>query len=173
MALGSWQTLDMLGRRTIPFLVAVALILMSLLPWPLPGVATVAPMPLLATVYYWSVHRTELMPPTAILLLGLLQDILTGGLLGLTAFMLLGAQWALLGQARHLARGPFVLELAGFAVTAATFAGASWLAISIYYRRPVTPNALVFQFLLALCLYPLLNWLLGLVRMLVPRKTLP
>ena len=158
----SWHGLDMLGRRAVPFVLSLGLIVASVLPWPLPGATTMAPMPLVAAVFYWTVHRPDLMPATMVFLLGLLQDTLTGGPLGLTALILLVAQIGLAGQSRHIARGPFLLELMAFTVTAAGFAAASWLCTTVYYGRLASPHPLLLQFLLGLCFYPILNWVFGL-----------
>ena len=158
----SWHGLDTVGRRAAPFVLSLGLIVASVLPWPLPGATTIAPMPLVGAVYYWTVHRPEVMPATTVFLLGLAQDTLAGGPLGLTALILLLAQMALIGQSRYIARGPFVLELAGFAVTALGFAAASWLCMSLYYGRLASPNPLVLQLLLGVGVYPILNWVFGL-----------
>ena len=166
---GSWHGLDMLGRRAVPFVLSLLLIVLSVLPWPLPGATTIAPMPLVGAVYYWTVHRPELMPPAMAFLLGVAQDALSGGPLGLTALLLVFAHFLLADQSRHVTRGPFVLDLIGFAVTAAAFIAVSWLCMSAYYARLVSPNPLILQFLLGLCLYPILNWLFGLTRTLVLR----
>lgn len=159
----------MAGRRSLPLLLCLALILFSVLPWPLPGATTLAPMPLIGAVYYWTIYRADLMPGPMVFLLAVVQDLLSGGPLGLTAALLLAGQWMLLGQARLLSRVPFFLELIGFAVMAILFGLATWLCMSAFYGRILSPNPLILQVLLGLCLYPILNWIFGLTRTVVLR----
>ena len=151
----------MFGHRAVALALGLGCVLISVLPWPLPGATTIAPMPLLGAVYYWTVHRPELMPPGMTFFLGTVQDVLTGGPLGLTALILVAAQLSLAGQARALSRGPFPLDLLGFAATAVVFAALNWLATSIYFGSLLSPEPLGPQILLGLCLYPVLNWFLG------------
>jgi rod shape-determining protein MreD len=161
--------LDLAARRAVPFVVSLALILLGMLPWSLPGAATIAPLPLLAAVFYWTGHRPELMPPPMIFILGLLQDLLGGGPPGLTSLLLLLTRRAIDERARQIARSPFLVEWAGFAVVAAGFEVANWLSRSIYYATVLPLDPLVFHYLCGLCLYPLLYGVLGAIRVLALR----
>jgi rod shape-determining protein MreD len=164
MTSGLWQQLDLLGRRAVPFALTLALIVLGVLPWPLPGATPVAPLPALAAVYYWSVHRPELMPPAGVFALGLAQDMLGGGPPGLSALVLLLAQGLTLRWRRHFVRAPFILAWWGFVMAAAGAGAVSWLIASIYYATPVWSEPLLVQFALNVCLYPVLSWVFGWTR---------
>ena len=164
MTAGFWQGIDLLARRAVPFALTLALILLSALPWPLPGAVAVSPLPALAAVYYWSVHRPELMPPLAVFLLGLVQDALGGGPPGLAALVLLLVHGLTRRWRRHVQRAPFALAWSGFILAAAGAGAASWLAASLYFLTPVWPKPLIVQFTLNACLYPALAWMFGWVR---------
>ncbi len=165
MAPGFWQRLDLLGRRAVPFAATLALLVLSMLPWPVPGAAPVSPLPALAAVYYWSVHRPELMPPLAVFGLGLAQDLIGGGPVGLNALVLLLVRGMIVGQARrHFARGPFVVDWWGFAVAAGASGALSWVLASLYHGTLVWPKPLLVQYLLNICLYPAISLVFGWMR---------
>ena len=88
MTLTLWQRLDKTGRNLAPFAVTVMLALIGLVPVPAPGYAPVAPFLTAIAIYYWAIHRPDLMRPGTAFLIGLLQDLLTGGPLGVNALVL-------------------------------------------------------------------------------------
>ena len=155
---GLWHKLDLWARNSVPFLAALAMVVIGLVRWPLPGAAPVAPVLALVAVHYWTVHRPELMPPAAVFALGLLQDILGGAPIGLNALVLLVVHGVLLMQRQHLARRPFIVDWWGFAVVAAGAGLLGWLVASLYYGGTIWPKPLLVQYLLNLCAYPVLAW---------------
>ena len=61
-----------------PYLTILILVLASVLPWHLPGLAPVTPAFSLIAVYYWAIYRPDKLPYAATFSAGLLQDILSG-----------------------------------------------------------------------------------------------
>ena len=80
-----WQRLDLVARMFTPSLIAVALVIVSVLPLHIPSYSPVIPSLALMAVYYWVLHRPDLLPAIAVFLVGILHDILTGGPLGRTS----------------------------------------------------------------------------------------
>ncbi|MBV5335548.1 rod shape-determining protein MreD, partial [bacterium] len=79
MSLSPWQRVDRFGRNLAPGALTVALLLVSAAPVQLHGVTPLAPILVLAAVFYWTIHRPDLLRPSALFLIGLLQDLLSGG----------------------------------------------------------------------------------------------
>src|SRR3546814_12062803 len=73
-----WNKLDLTARRLTPFLSTVVLVIVGLMPMHIPGYSAVSPSLTLIAVYYWALHRPDLMPAVAVFAVGLLQDVLAG-----------------------------------------------------------------------------------------------
>ena len=94
MSVPFWNRLDQFARRLFPFALTLALLLASLVPVPLPAYSSVTPSFMVMAIYFWSLHRPDLMPPSAVFAIGLLQDVLTGGVLGVSPIVLLALSFA-------------------------------------------------------------------------------
>ncbi len=155
-----WHRLDQFARQLFPFALTLALLLASLVPLPLPAYASVTPSFLVMAVYFWTLHRPDLMPPPAVFMLGLLQDFLTGGTLGIGAIVLLALSFATGSQRRFLGGALFVTVWAGFVVNAAGAAALTWLLNTLAAGAMFDPRPALFQYLLTVGLYPSLGWVL-------------
>ncbi|CAO3419678.1 rod shape-determining protein MreD [Azospirillum doebereinerae] len=155
-----WQRLDKAGRNLAPFAVTVMLVLIGLIPIPVPAYTPVAPQLTLISVYYWTIHRPDLMRPGVAFLLGLLQDLLIGGPLGVNALMLVVAQWAVLNQRRVFLASTFALLWIGFAMVMAGAVFLEWLAFSALSATAMPVKPALFQGLLTVAMFPAVGWLL-------------
>jgi len=113
----------------VPTVVSLLGLLIYIAPFHLLGM--VIPMPLfpLMAIFFWAMARSKMMPPIAVFAIGLIQDLLTGGPLGLWSFSYLFAYAIMTTQSDAFAgRGDRMLW-AGFGVMvvltllAAAFAG--------------------------------------------------
>ena len=155
-----WQRLDQGARQLSPFALTLAILLASAVPLPLPAYAQVAPSFLVMAVYFWGLHRPELMPTWASFLLGLVQDLLSGGLLGVNALVLLCLALAAASQRRFLGGASFLAIWAGFVVNAAGAAVLAWALNALAASAVLDPRPALFQYLLTVGLYPSIGWLL-------------
>jgi rod shape-determining protein MreD len=155
-----WQRLDKAGRNLAPFAVTVMLVLVGMIRIPAPAYAPVAPDLTLISVYYWTIHRPDLMRPGVAFLIGLLQDLLIGGPLGVNALMLVVAQWAVMNQRRVFLASTFVLLWIGFAMVMIGAAFLQWLAFSALSATILPFKPALFQGLLTVAMFPALGWLL-------------
>ena len=95
-----WQHVDLAARKFTPFIFSLALVVLNLVPLQLPGYAAISPNFALMVVYYWALHRPSLLPSGAVFLVGLLQDFLSGGLIGQNAAILVVVYIIAVSQAR-------------------------------------------------------------------------
>ena len=102
MTVPFWHRLDQFARQLFPFALTLTLLLASLVPVPLPAYSSVTPSFMVMAIYFWSLHRPDLMPPSAVFAIGLLQDLLTGGILGVSSIVLLALSFATGSQRRFL-----------------------------------------------------------------------
>ena len=154
----------LLGRFT-PFLIAFLLVVLANLPISFTGGLLPAPVLALAAIYFWTLARPDLMPPVAVLVTGLAEDLLSGGPPGLWAAGFLAA-YVLIDRQRKI-----LLELNGsgtlIAFTGAMLlsaadrlcAGFCHLSASLYRLPPLLLESVV-----TVILYPLVARPLQLVR---------
>ncbi|HET8727657.1 MAG TPA: rod shape-determining protein MreD [Alphaproteobacteria bacterium] len=154
-----WHKMDGAARSSAPALMTLMLVLIGVMPFQLPLYGAVAPALPLIAIYYWAVHRPDLMPFTVVFGVGLLHDVLTAAPLGLNAAIFLVAHWLVIGQRRFLVGRSFLVLWWGFATIATLAAAMEWLAHSIYAATPMPGEPLVFRGLITIALFPAVVWI--------------
>jgi len=138
-----------------PALLAAGLVMVANLPLSFTGGLLPPPVLALAAVYYWTLVRPDLMPPLVVLLVGLLEDLLSGGPPGLWATGFLAA-YALTDRERETFAGltgpGALMSFAGVMVLAA--ATAYLVASAVYLRFAPVPPLLV-ESISTVLFYPL------------------
>lgn len=152
--------LDLVLRRLTPFLITAGLVLIGVLPVHIPAYGPVAPLLPLMAIYHWSLYRPELMPASAVFLLGLMVDALTGTPIGVIAGVFVVIRGVVESQQRFFIGKSFAIVWFGFALVLAGALAVSWLLVSAFHVTIIAPGALAFQFALTLGGFPVLSWLL-------------
>jgi rod shape-determining protein MreD len=139
----------------LPVLTAIFLVILANAPVSFTGGLLPAPALALAAVYFWVLVRPDLMPPFAVLLIGLLEDLLSGGPPGLWAGGFLAA-YMLTDRQRETFAGMTgwgaLVAFAGAMLLAA--ATAYSLACAVYLRwAPLPP--LLLESVTTVAFYPL------------------
>ncbi len=153
--------MDLWARHLLPFGVSLLLVLLTAAPTHLPAFSGIAPVLGLVSVFYWSIYRPDLLPPYAAFLLGLLSDIVSGLPIGVSAFVLLLVQGVTASQRRFFITRTFLVAWWGFGMVSAAAFGVSWLLLGVLFDRVVDNQALMFEFLMTLAVYPVLAWTLA------------
>lgn len=165
-----WYWLDLWARSIIPVGLSVVFVLLSVVPLPFSGSGSVVPMLAMASVFFWAVHHPALLPPAAVFAIGLLQDILTGALLGSGAVILLLVYCIVASQRVIFYNKSFLVVWCGFAVVAPVAGLLDWALSSAFSGHLHAPGAMVLQVLLSVALYPLFTRILHGVHRLLPVK---
>lgn len=155
------QRLDSWARAAAPLALTLAVVIVKLVPLRLPAFSVIAPDVVLMAVFYWTVHRPDLLRSWGAFVVGLLEDILTGTPLGVTSLVLLLVHWTIIAQHRVLRGLSFALLWAAFAVTAA---GAKALIVAlalVISHGRVDPTILFAQYAFTVAFYPLVSLLMG------------
>jgi rod shape-determining protein MreD len=100
------------------------------------------------------------MPAWAAFVLGLLQDSLVGLPLGVSACVLIAVHAAASTQRRFFVGKSFGVVWLGFAVVASLALALSWALTCIYYGALLAPDAVLFQTLITIGVFPILSRLL-------------
>lgn len=139
----------------IPFLTALICVLIGAVPFSVSNGFLVTPLFPLMAIFYWSIVRPDLMGPTPVFIIGLLQDIYTAGPPGFWALIFLAA-YAFSVSQRILFTGRFALgPWLGFAMTALMAVFLAWVIASIFHGGPVAPLPFFVQFVASVTFYPL------------------
>lgn len=161
----SLRRLGLALRGTLPLLTSLALVLVSVTSLRVPDLAVITPSLAIMAVYYWSIYRPDLLPASAVFLIGLVQDVLSGGPVGVMALVLLLVRGVVVSQRRVFFGSSFLLGYCGFAIMASGAACLSWLMVSAWFGKFLLPAPLAYQTLLTIALYPCFTWLFGQVHL--------
>lgn len=145
-----WTRMETASRRMTPIVLTVLASLLTVVPARVPALQPVVPLWPMMMVFHWSLYRPDLMPVTAVLLVGLLHDALIGAPIGLNALVFVMIHGIVDSQRRFFTRKPFGIIWLGFAAVSAAGLASAWLLGSIWNRHVLSPDALVFQYLLTL-----------------------
>jgi len=169
MKRSSWQGLDTAARTLTPTLLIVALVFLGQLPYSLSGHATVTPYFVLMGVFYWGLHRPDLLPAVVVFLVGLIQDALDGEPFGVNAFVLIAVYWLVASQQRHFRGRPFLVVWSGFAAAALMADVLRWILVSLVLGTALAPWAIMLEYFLTVMFYPLLTVAFALAHRTLPR----
>ena len=159
MRTAAWQNLDIAARKFTPFLLALTLVIVNLIPLHLTGYAAISPDLALMAVYYWALHRPSLMPAIAVFIIGLFQDFLSGGPIGLSAGTLILVFAVAVSQARFFYGKSFLVVWWGFMMVSVGVAIIQWIAVSIFFGTLISPEPAFFECVMNIAGYPILGWL--------------
>jgi rod shape-determining protein MreD len=139
----------------LPGLLTLLLVLIGAVPIGAPLIGPVLPAFGLVAVFVFAIHRPDLMPHWLAFLIGVIQDLVIGGPLGLNALLLLSVQGICSSQRRFLAGRPFWLVWLGFALIALPAAVAQWLIACAYLTALVPIRDSLMQATVTLALFPI------------------
>ena len=143
--------------RFAPLLIGLLLVIVANLPVSFTGGFLPAPALALAAVFFWAMVRPSLMPPWAVLVIGLAEDLLSGGPPGLwatgfvAAYVLIDRQRKAFGE---LYGAGTLLAFSGVVLVAGAVA---YVLASIIYLRLVPIGPLLLEIIVTVILYPLME----------------
>jgi rod shape-determining protein MreD len=150
------QRLDRIARNILPAMLGVLLVILSTIPFYIPGYGPVAANLVLMAVFYWAVHRPDLLWPFTVFLIGLLQDILVGMPPGMNAIVLLLVRTLAVSQSRVFRGRSFIILWWGFGIVAVASAFMVWVLSAFYVFALMDPLPGLFQAGMTTALFPFL-----------------
>jgi len=155
-----WHIEDAL-RTVLPTLLALLLVLVAVVPYGLPRLDAVMPWLGLMPIYYWSIHEPRAMPLWAAFGIGLWQDLMTGGPIGLFALVFLLVRHLVVSQRLVFYKKPFFVGWWGFGLVSALAALSGWVIAALYDWALLPALPFVMQGALSILLYPIVAWIMG------------
>ena len=153
------QLLDSPVARLLPIATTVLATIISIQPAHIPAAA--APAFVLMAVYHWTIYRPDLLPPLALFLVGIVQDLLAGVPPGATAFVLLLTRAVVLRHRRHFANRQFPFVWAGFTMLTGGVMLFLWALHCSLDGVMVDFRGTVFWAVLTISVFPITSFLLG------------
>ncbi|MDE0391630.1 MAG: rod shape-determining protein MreD [Rhodospirillales bacterium] len=153
--MGEWlHSADRWLRGLIPVTVTVVFVFAGSLPWRLPGFDEVSPALAAMAIFYWTIYRPERLPYVATFAIGLLQDLLAGTPLGMTALVLLIVQGVVASQRTFFRGKPFLVVWWGFSLTMPAIGLLSWIIGSACFGTVIPLLPIMVQVGLTVLLFP-------------------
>ena len=148
------------------------LLMLNMAALPLPFMGDVNPAWALIAIFYWSVYRPTLVPPTLCFFAGLTIDLLSGGLIGQNAFIFVMVQWLVRSQRRFLMGQPYVMTWLVFGLMVLSVGLVQWGTQSIASMQALNVIPVLVSALASFFLFPYISLLLnGLHRLLPVART--
>ena len=122
-----------------------------------------APTPIipLIVVFFWSIYGPDYMPSVSAFFIGLLQDLLSGGPLGLWAGVYLITQYLVLTQRAYFVGREQKVVWLGFAFAAANACVILWLVMSLMSGVLLPVRALLAQMVATVLFFPVFSFAFG------------
>ncbi len=124
---GFWSRIDLFARHSTPFVLTLMLVLVNGVPLHVAGLERVGPVLPLMAVYHWAIYRPDLLPFFAVFLIGLLHDMLSGGVVGVNALVYPLVYWAVQSQQKFFIGKSFAVVWLGFSLVGAGATLVTWL----------------------------------------------
>jgi rod shape-determining protein MreD len=144
------------GRFGLVLVVVFALLVLSSVPFQIAHLGEIRPAFMLMAVYYWTILRPPLLPPVAVFALGIILDLLSAWPLGLSALVLVAAQWLTRSQRKFLLGQPFPVIWAGFTLLAFGAGMFQWGLFSLFSLALVAAKPMFISVALSAFLFPVI-----------------
>jgi rod shape-determining protein MreD len=150
------RRLDIIARTCFPGCMTILLMLLTQMPIGIYGQAELLPAVTMAAVWFWSLARPDTMPPPLVFVIGLMVDLMGYMPLGVTAFTMLAIHGIAISMRRPLAARGFAVIWLVYSLVALTASVLMWLLVMLLNFHLFPPNAVLFQSVLAVAIYPVI-----------------
>ena len=161
IAAPSRQSVENPAARLLPITTTLLAVIILIQPAYIPGYAAVTPAFALMAVYHWTIYRPRLLPPLALFLAGVTQDLLTGAPPGVSALVMLLARTSVLRLRRHFINRSFPFVWAGFTMLTGGAMLFLWMVHCLLDGFMIDFRSTVFRAVLTISVFPGASFLLG------------
>ena len=147
--------------NVLPIATTVLAALLSIEPLHLDGYAALTPAFTLMATYHWTIYRPDLLPAPLLFLIGTIQDLLSGGLPGVTAVTLLLARAIVLPHRHYFVDRRFPFIWAGFTLLTGGAMLFLWALHSMLAAELLDLRGPGLRAVLTIAVFPIASFLLG------------
>ncbi|MEL7490877.1 MAG: rod shape-determining protein MreD [Pseudomonadota bacterium] len=149
------DSLSRIAKASTPTVIGIFGVLLLALPVRLAEGLIPTPLLPLVVVFFWSIYGPNYLPSVSVFFIGLLQDLLSGGPLGLWPAVYLLTQYVVLSQRSYFQGREQRVVWIGFAFAATSAALILWMVMSLMRGELLPVGALVGQMMTTVATYPL------------------
>lgn len=149
------ENMARIGRAAAPTLLGLFGALLLAAPLRLLEGQIATPLLPLVVVYFWSLYSPAHLPAASIFVIGLVQDLFSGGPLGLWPAVYLAVQYVAISQQSYFLGREIHVVWMGFAMAAASVSIILWLFMSLLSATLLPIGGLALQMLTTIAVYPL------------------
>lgn len=153
----SYRRLELMVWATLPSIIAILLMLLSLAPKHISGLNSFMPLLPLIPVFYWGMLHAREMPYWLVFALGLVTDAASGIPLGLTSLSYLFFLAMLHAQRKYIHKEVFLIKWGYFGALLLVTSCLSWLFMSMLHARIEELMPAFIQWFLTVAVYPLFH----------------
>ena len=147
--------------NVLPIATTILAALLSIEPLHFDRYAALTPAFTLMATYHWTIYRADLLPALWLFLIGTAQDLLSGGLPGVTPVTLLLARAIVLPHRHHFVDRPFPVVWAGLTLLTGGTMLFSWTLHSLFDGELLDLQGPVLRAVLTIAVFPIASFLLG------------
>jgi len=155
------ENLARLARAATPTLLGLFGVFLLATPLRLFEGVVATPLIPLVVVYFWSLYSPGHIPAASIFAIGILQDLLSGGPVGLWPAVYLAVQYVAISQQSYFLGREVHVVWMGFAVAAASVSLILWLFMSLISGTLLPLGGLTLQMVTTIAVYPLFAIVFG------------
>ena len=148
-------------KKVSPFLLAVFFILLVRIPIGTGISSYIIPMVGLMYVFYWTINRRRVVPVWSIFFLGLLEDFISGGPIGILSILLVVVHSGLDNQRRFFVNRSFLVSWTGFSIICIGISVIYWFLEAFHFGGFLSPTPLMFKVFSTIIFYPIFGWIFG------------
>ncbi len=142
--------------------------IIDIVPFPNASPQAIAPNLLIAAVFFWCLHRPDLLGNASCFFLGLLYDAAAGLPIGMMSILLLIERAMIMTPNRFLVAKSFGVVWICFGLVALTVDSLRWFFLSLWYLRVFAFEPVFLGILLTVLFYPLIAWIFSHVHSALP-----
>ncbi len=142
--------------NALPSLLVFLLVIFCLMPKHA-GIGHFMPVLWLIPVFFWGTFETREIPLWVGFASGLMMDAVSSPVLGLSALLTLAFMLTLHAQRKYIHKEGFLIRWGYFAIFFAAYLIIQWLVLSLWMKQVLPISSAFFQWVLTLCVYPLLH----------------
>ena len=147
--------------NVLPIATTILAALLSIEPLHFDRYAALTPAFTLMATFHWTIYRADLLPALWLFLIGTVQDLLSGGLPGVTPVTLLLARAIVLPHRHYFVDRPFPVIWAGFTLLSGGAMLFSWTLHSLFDGGLLDLRGPALRAVLTIAVFPIVSFLLG------------
>ena len=151
-------------QKSLPLIVSLAVMLLSFIPVNMALFNNVRPDFGMICIYFWMLHRPDLFGVWSVVVMGVVYSFISSALPGASLFAYLFMYVLVYNTQKFFYAKSFIVVWYGFMALSLVSILVKWLAVSIFYGQFLPLSMVVFSFLIAAALYPLMSVMLAYVQ---------